>query len=47
MHLKHLVLDVLVGDLGLEVDGLVSLGLKEDSLEGNLKKDFLFPQDFL
>ena len=47
MHLKHLVLDVLVGDLGPEVDGLVSLGLKEDSLEGNLEKDILFLQDLL
>ena len=39
------MLDVLVGDLGLEVDGLDTLGLKEESLEGCLEKEFLFLQD--
>ena len=45
--LKAFLLDDLVGDLGIEVEGLDSLGLKEESLEGNLEKDFLFFQELL
>ena len=42
---KAFFLDVFVGDLGLKVDGLDSLGLKEESWEGKFEKDFLFFQD--
>jgi len=37
----------LIGDLGVEVEGLDSLGLKEESLEGSLEKYFLFFQELL
>jgi len=37
----------LVGDLELEVEGLESLGLEEESLEGNFEKAFLFFQELL
>ena len=44
-HLKHFLPDDLVGDLGLEVEGLESLVLKDDSLGGYFEKDlFLFFQ---
>ena len=45
--LKHFLLDDLIRDLGIEVEGLDSFGVKEESLEGNLEKDFLFFQELL
>ena len=46
-HLKHFLLDDLIGDLWVEVEGLDSLGLKEESLEGSFEKAFLFFQELL
>ena len=48
-HLKHFLLEVLVSDLGFEVEGLKSLDLEMDSflkLKGKVKEDLcLFVQD--
>jgi len=44
-HLKHFLFEVLVGDLGVEVEGLESLGLKVVSftkLEGKVFEEVLF-----
>ena len=46
-HLKHFLLEDLIGDLKVEVEGLESLGLKEESLEGSFEKAFLFFQELL
>ena len=44
-HLKHFWFEVLVGDLGVEVQGLETLGLQVESftkLEGKVFEEFLF-----
>ena len=44
-HLKHFLLDNLIGDIWVEVEGLDSLGLKEESLEGRFEKVFYFSKN--
>ena len=46
-HLKHFLLDDLIGDLGVQVEGLDSLGLKEESLEGTFEKSFYFSNSMM